>query len=143
MRHITWERSKCVTVALGAALVGALALPATASASASGEGVVGDQASGGSAVITGGEGTRVVVDDTANDGRLRTTQRVGGGVWIYGIGGGNSYSYYDHSGKTHKSTACAGFGTSCRSSGWVAKGTRSVAQVLRTAGGNTAFWDTK
>jgi lactococcin 972 family bacteriocin len=80
---------------------------------------------------------------TANDGRLRTTQRVGGGVWIYGIGGGNSYSYYDHSGKTHKSTACAGFGTSCRSSGWVAKGTRSVAQVLRTAGGNTAFWDTK
>jgi lactococcin 972 family bacteriocin len=84
-----------------------------------------------------------VVDDTSGDGRPRATQRVGGGVWIYGIGGGNSYSYYDHGGKTHKSTACAGFGTSCRSSGWVAKGTRSVAQVLRTAGGNTAFWDTK
>jgi lactococcin 972 family bacteriocin len=143
MRYITLQRGKYVTVALGAALVGALALPATASASASGVGLVGEQASGGSAVITGGEGTRVVVDDTSGDGRLRATQRVGGGVWIYGIGGGNSYSYYDHSGKTHKSTACAGFGTSCRSSGWVAKGTRSVAQVLRTAGGNTAFWDTK
>jgi len=98
---------------------------------------------GGSAVITGGEGTQIIVDDTAGDGRLRTTQKVGGGVWIYGIGGGNSYSYYDHSSKTHKSTACAGFGTSCKTSGWVKKGTRSVAKVLRTAGGNTAFWDTK
>jgi lactococcin 972 family bacteriocin len=141
MRYITLKQSSYVTAALGAALVAALALPTTASASA--VGLVGDQASGGSAVITGGEGTQVVVDDTAEGVRPQTTQRVGGGVWIYGIGGGNSYSYYDHSGKTHKSTACAGFGTSCRSSGWVAKGTRSVAQVLRTAGGNTAFWDTK
>jgi lactococcin 972 family bacteriocin len=98
---------------------------------------------GGSAVINGGEGTQVVVDDTAGGGLARTTQRVGGGVWIYGIGGGNSYSYYDHGKKEHASTACAGFGTSCRGSGWTKKGNRSVAKVLRTAWGNAAYWKTR
>ncbi len=124
----------------GAALLGAIAVPASASASTP-DGV--GATSGGSAVITGGEGTRVIIDDTVGHGMLRTTEKVGGGVWIYGIGGGFSYSYYDHGSKTHKSTACSGFGTSCNYSGWTGKGTRSVAKILRTQGGNTAYWDTK
>jgi lactococcin 972 family bacteriocin len=121
-------------------LAGAALIPSAASASTlTGHGA----AHGGQAAISGGEGTRVVVDDTAGGGETRTTEKVGGGVWIYGIGGGYSYSYYDHASKTHSSTACSGFGTSCKSSGWTAKGTRSVAKVLATAWGNTAFWNTK
>lgn len=131
---------RVATLFAGLVMAGAIALPSAASASTMTD---GGATAGGSAAITGGEGSQVIIDDTIGDGKLRTTEKVGGGVWIYGIGGGNSYSYYDHSSKTHKSTACAGFGTSCKYSGWVSKGTRSVAQVLRTAGGNTAFWDTK
>lgn len=140
MQNCTGSIGRLVTLVVGAALVGAIALPSAASAGT----VEADGATaGGSAVITGGEGAQVIVDDTVGSGRPRTTEKVGGGVWIYGIGGGNSYSYYDHGSKTHKSTACSGFGTSCNSSGWVGKGTRSVAKILRTAGGNTAFWNAK
>ncbi|UXN20922.1 lactococcin 972 family bacteriocin [Curtobacterium flaccumfaciens] len=127
-------------VMAGAALLGAIALPTSASASTP-DGV--GATSGGSAVIIGGEGTRVIVDDTVGNGMLRTTKKVGGGVWIYGIGGGNSYSYYDHSKKTHKSTACSGYDTSCNYSGWTKKGTRSVAKIGRTNSGNTAYWNVK
>jgi hypothetical protein len=64
-------------VVAGVALVAAVSLPAAASAAtAEADGA----ASGGSAVITGGEGTRVIVDDTVGGGRLRTTEKVGGGV---------------------------------------------------------------
>jgi lactococcin 972 family bacteriocin len=133
---------------LGALIVGAAiapAAPASAVPSRTASSVVAEDGAtdGGAAAITGGEGTHVVVDDTAGGGLARTTQRVGGGVWTYGIGGGNSYSYYDHGTKEHASTACAGFGTSCRGSGWTKKGTRSVAKVLRTALGNTAYWKTR
>ena len=143
-------RRRLPTLVLSAVIVGATALaaaPASAAPSqtASSPSAVADAGAtqGGSAAISGGEGTRVVVDDTAGGGLARTTQRVGGGVWIYGIGGGNSYSYYDHNTKEHASTACAGFGTSCRGSGWTKKGTRSVAKVLRTAWGNAAYWKTR
>lgn len=123
----------------GAGLIAAVSVPSMASAAALGtDGVP----AGGSAVIPAGEDTQVIVDDTAPM-QILTTERVGGGVWIYGTGGGNSYSYYDHGSKTHSSTACAGFGTSCKRSGWVEKDKRSVAKVLKTAWGNTAFWNTK
>lgn len=132
--------ARCALVLASAAVIAAVSTPSLASASPLDR---DGGTTGGSAVIIGGEGTQVIVDDTTGSGLLRTTEKVGGGVWIYGIGGGNSYSYYDHSSKTHKSTACAGFGTSCKTSGWVGKGTRSVAQILKSAWGNTAFWDTK
>jgi lactococcin 972 family bacteriocin len=123
----------------GAAVVAAVSMPSVASASVVGaDGAI----AGGSAEIAGSQDTQVIIDDTPS-ALLRTTEKVGGGVWIYGTGGGNSYSYYDHKTKTHSSTACAGFGTSCKGSGWVAKEKRSVAKVLKTAWGNTAFWNTK
>ncbi|MEG8036074.1 lactococcin 972 family bacteriocin [Sphingomonas sp. LR61] len=96
----------------------------------------------GSAEISGTGDTQVIIDDT-DPAQILTTKKVGGGTWIYGTGGGNSYSYYDHKTKKHSSTACSGYGTSCRGSGWVAKEKRSVAKVLKTAWGNTAFWNTK
>ncbi|MBA8990776.1 lactococcin 972 family bacteriocin [Curtobacterium pusillum] len=120
-------------------MVAAVSMPSMASASSLGS---DGATAGGSAEITGGEDTQVIIDDTAPM-QILTTEKVGGGVWIYGTGGGNSYSYYDHASKTHSSTACSGFGTSCKGSGWVAKNKRSVAQVLKTAWGNTAFWNTK
>jgi lactococcin 972 family bacteriocin len=153
MQNITgcvFVRRRLPALVLGALIAGTAgfaAAPASAApspaVSASAVGAVEGATDGGAATITGGEGTRIVVDDTAGSGLARTTQRVGGGVWIYGIGGGNSYSYYDHGTKEHASTACAGFGTSCRGSGWTKKGTRSVAKVLRTAWGNTAYWKTR
>lgn len=142
-------RRRLPALVLGALIVGAAIAPAAPASAAPSRtapsSVVAEDGAtdGGAAAITGGEGTHVVVDDTAGGGLARTTQRVGGGVWTYGIGGGNSYSYYDHGTKEHASTACAGFGTSCRGSGWTKKGTRSVAKVLRTAWGNTAYWKTR
>ena len=124
---------------VGAAVVAAVMMPSSASASAleSSGGTAG-----GSADISGTGDTQVVIDDT-DPAQILTTKKVGGGTWIYGTGGGNSYSYYDHKTKKHSSTACSGYGTSCRGSGWVAKEKRSVAKVLKTAWGNTAFWNTK
>lgn len=130
--------SRRLPIALaGAAVVAAVAMPSMALAAPVGS---DGATAGGSAEIRAGEHTQVIIDDTTG---ARTTQKVGGGVWIYGTGGGNSYSYYDHGSKTHSSTACAGFGTSCKGSGWVGKNNRSVAKVLKTAWGNTAFWNTK
>jgi hypothetical protein len=137
--HIS-SRNTALIVVAAAIVAGAVAMPTAARAEtlpASGA------TAGGSVEIPHGENRTIIVDETAAGVGVLTTEKVGGGTWIYGTGGGNSYSYYDHGGKTHSSTACAGYGTSCKSSGWVSKGQRSVAQVLKTGWGNTAFWNTK
>ena len=138
-KNISVRKLALVSTA-GVLLAAAVVMPTAAQAATLG---VSDSTAGGSAEIPLGENTTVIVDDTAAGVGVLTTEKVGGGTWIYGTGGGNSYSYYDHGSKTHSSTACAGYGTSCKSSGWVSKGQRSVAQVLKTAWGNTAFWNTK
>lgn len=130
---------RLAVVLAGAAVIAAVSVPSMASASTVG---TDGATAGGSAAIPAGEDTQVVIDDTAPL-QILTTEKVGGGLWIYGTGGGNSYSYYDHGSKTHSSTACAGYGTSCKGSGWVKKDKRSVAKVLKTGWGNTAFWNTK
>jgi lactococcin 972 family bacteriocin len=139
MQSMNRSSRRLSLILAGVAVAAAVSTPSMASASALG---LDGATAGGSAEITGGENTQVIIDDTAPM-QILTTEKVGGGVWIYGTGGGNSYSYYDHKTKTHSSTACSGFGTSCKGSGWVAKDNRSVAQVLKTAWGNTAFWNTK
>ncbi len=96
---------------------------------------------GGSAAVIGEDGARVILGDTAHNPALRTTEKVGGGVWIYGIGGGYAYSYYDHGSKEHRATACSR--TACAKTGWVPKKKRAAAKALRTAGGNTAYWAVK
>lgn len=130
-----------------AAIVGAIMLPSAATAAT--EPTDNDVAtSGGYAVIPDGDNVQIVVDGRTTStppggAHVLTTKKVGGGQWIYGVGGGFSYSYYEHDTATHRSTACSGFGTSCKGSGWTKAKTRSVAKILRTEGGNTAYWDKK
>ncbi|MBF4461796.1 lactococcin 972 family bacteriocin [Rathayibacter sp. VKM Ac-2878] len=70
-----------------------------------------------------------------------------GGVWNHGVrsggiygSGGQVYSEYQHSGKTHKSTACGYQG--CAYSGWKPSSTLAVAHWSpMKATGNTAYYD--
>ncbi len=75
----------------------------------------------------------------------QTTKSVGGGTWAYGVYEPASTTYvfskYDHSRKTHKTTAC--WQGRCAYSGWVAKGKRASAERQGGLSGHTAYWDTK
>jgi lactococcin 972 family bacteriocin len=75
----------------------------------------------------------------------QTTKKVGGGTWTYGVYEPASttfvFSKYDHSSKTHKSTAC--WKEKCAYSGWVSKGKRASAERQGGLSDHTAYWDTK
>jgi lactococcin 972 family bacteriocin len=114
------------------ALLAAALLPTAASAAADDE----QLPTSGSAVIHGSE--QVSIDETAGMSPFTTTN-AGGGRWDYGIGGGYSYSYYFHKTASHRSTACSR--TACAKTGWAPGNVTTHAKALKTAGGNTAYWD--
>lgn len=120
--------------AVGAAVLVGVLLPSAASASTDAVGIT----QGGSASINGSE--QVTIDETTGLSPFAEAN-VGGGKWQYGIGGGYSYSYYYHKTAEHRSTACSR--TACAKTGWADGGVTTHAKALKTASGNTAFWDKK
>ncbi|XAK55381.1 lactococcin 972 family bacteriocin [Bacillus inaquosorum] len=72
-----------------------------------------------------------------------TKEKAGGGTWYHGFEGGQTKSNYNHTKKTHKSSAAAG-GERYFSSKWKKKDEGyTYASVYTTLWGNRAFWDTK
>lgn len=62
-----------------------------------------------------------------------------GGIWDYGVGGGQVWSNYQQYSLTHKSTAV---GSSVYTSGWKAAGVKSFASTPSNFwGGNEAYYD--
>lgn len=70
----------------------------------------------------------------------RSKTSAGGGTFWVEWGGDRHTSCYDHSTKTHKSTAENGNGDRI-SSGWVDAGLTARATIKSTVSGNKAYWD--
>ncbi|MCY9186119.1 lactococcin 972 family bacteriocin [Bacillus halotolerans] len=72
-----------------------------------------------------------------------TKTKAGGGTWYHGFEDDQVKSNYNHTKKTHKSSAQAG-GERFFSSKWKKKDEGyTYASVYQTLWGNRAFWDTK
>ncbi|MCJ1672650.1 MULTISPECIES: lactococcin 972 family bacteriocin [unclassified Rathayibacter] len=99
--------------------------------------VVGALVAGG--ILAGGAVSASAVTERPSEGGVWDHGTRSGG--IYGSGG-QVYSEYQHSGKSHKATACGHRG--CAYSGWQPSSTLAVAHwsPLR-ASGNTAYYDVR
>jgi len=72
-----------------------------------------------------------------------TTKKAGGGLWDYGVSGGQVYSKYHHDSKYHSATACNGGLFNDCVKAVAEKGKWANAhETANIGGGNTTFWDT-
>ncbi len=71
--------------------------------------------------------------------KLRITEQVGGGTWIYGFNGTKHSSAYQHLTKKHSATAKNGNGAGKRDTR--AAGVQAFSQVNSTLTGNTVWWN--
>ncbi|WP_081864119.1 lactococcin 972 family bacteriocin [Mycetocola saprophilus] len=73
----------------------------------------------------------------------------GGGTWDYGVrsggiygSGGEVFSIYNHSQKSHRATACNA--QSCEKTGWHApRATATAIKRPMSFSGNKSYWDVK
>ena len=71
-----------------------------------------------------------------------TTEKVGGGVWTYGVSGGIVSSDYHHPTKYHTATACNnGLIDKCQQVSAAPDAWARASKTASWAGGNTAFWN--